>query len=407
MQEPWSLHSPFGIHPPGNLFYETDPVVNKPVTPIRVAILDTGILSSHLAFFEKVVTWEDEEGDIFYGFDACIDSAKKRGLPRDQHGHGTHIAGIIAGSPFLVKEIEVKKQKANENDPDVFEKRVIDEATIRGVASMPDMVQLLICKNLHPGQNKDFIRRTLQCIQYARERGVQVINCSWGGAQDDDGEFSQTNLEELKNTFSNDYTLPSGKLAAPVVVVFAAGNLREGQADEKRNKDIHQSYPAGFPLSNAIAVASTNKKGNLAKDSYYGKQSIQISAPGVKIISTSCSGDQAYRLSSGTSMAAPHIAAALALMRAQFPQLSCEKLIEHLCEQADNTTLPLIPVQYGRLHLANALEKPTSIKTSLDTELDRYQKKLEEDRVLFLKKKQNQNNSSSSSNRNNNTRDSI
>ena len=71
----------------------------------------------------------------------------------------------------------------------------ITPALIRGIASMPNMVQLIICKFIEHGQEDGFTTRAIQCIEYARKQEAQVLNCSWGGARDDAGEFSQKNLD--------------------------------------------------------------------------------------------------------------------------------------------------------------------------------------------------------------------
>lgn len=395
--EPWGLSAaPIGINPPHNLFNETTSVVPKPAQPIRVAVLDTGIRYTHQAFEEKIHFPEDDLGS--YGYDATVQNSKLRGYPKDLNGHGTHVAGIIAAKSYEVTEVEKKIA-------DTFSSIQIIPAQIRGVASMEGMVELIICKNVIPKVSKGFIDRTLRSIDYARQQGAQIMNCSWGGAQDSE-EMTLANLAHLQAALGNEYILPSGEKAPPMAVVAAAGNLRSEQAEQllkkamkgellsikppsqepktqiefnnlilnnlsetedPRNKDVYPSYPAGLPLPNAIAVGATNKDGELAPISYYGKQAIQITAPGTAIISAWHTGNDAYRVLTGTSMATPHATAALALMKAKFPNLSYEKLIEHLSEQADKIEPPPIKVAYGRLHLAKALEEPTSEETEIDS----------------------------------------
>lgn len=396
LPEPWHFNPPFGINPPANLFNSEFPAIPATGMPIRVAVLDTGIRDSHQAFANNIIRREDEAGELFYGYNACASNPSKKELPQDDTGHGTHVAGIIAGLPHLVNQVEERSQTPPHN----FETHTITAATIRGAASMPGITELLICKMLEPDQNEGIVDRALECIKHARERGAQVINCSWGGTQDNSGEFSTKNLERLKRALSNPYELfttneageevsykPS-RFAPPVVVVSAAGNLRKNQDPQECNKDLFHSYPAGFPLPHAIAVAATRKDGELANFSYYGKQSVQITAPGTRIISASCSGDNAYRMLSGTSMAAPLATGAVALIMKKFPDLSPQKVVEHLYVHADTVEPPKIKVQSGRLDLAKALAvEPTSLKTDLETELDEDQKKFEEEKELSIKKK--------------------
>ncbi|MEI6417047.1 MAG: S8 family serine peptidase, partial [Verrucomicrobiota bacterium] len=287
LPEPWHFNSTVGINPPGNLFDPAIPVIGD---PIRVAVLDTGVRDSHQAFVTNIVRREDDAGEISYGYNACALTSGQKGLPQDKSGHGTHVAGIIAGAPSDVTVVKVKKKDPTKpNDPKAFiiENKNIDQATIRGVASRPGMVELLICKFFEPGQTSGFTDRALECIRYARENGARIINCSWGGSRDDNGEFSQKKIESIRAELSNDpcyeiftrnqvgdevsYEPPL--FAPPIVAVMAAGNLRENQAQKKRNKDKYSTYPASLALPNAIAVAATGQDGRIAGLSYYGKKS--------------------------------------------------------------------------------------------------------------------------------------
>lgn len=395
--QPWWLHSQFGVNPPPNLFDEAASIIPGGA-PIRIAVLDSGIRESHQAFKNKIVVKENEEGEISYGFNACAIHPDQKGLPRDNTGHGTHVAGIIVGLPYDVEEVEVKRKKNSEEEPTIFDLHEMERATIRGLASMPHVAEILVCKHMEPGQTEGFVDRALECVRYAREHEARIINCSWGGARDDEGELSQKNLESLKQALSNPYEILKKeeqiewssynppKFAPPVVAVMAAGNLRLEQNPEKRDKDVYPSYPASLSLPNAIAVAATREDGSLAKISYYGKKSIQIAAPGTGIISASYSGDDAYRKLAGTSMATPQVAAAIAWIMKKF-NLSPQKMVEHLGMTA-NQKEPALAVASGRLDLAKALsEEPTSLKTKQEIEIEEAQKEFEEKKRLSSEKK--------------------
>ncbi len=232
-----------------------------------------------------------------------------------------------------------------------------------------------------------FILRTIDCIRYARERSTQVINCSWGRMHNDSQNISQKNLEILRNALGNSYKLATKndqnqwvlcdpeRKATPIVTVTAAGNLHENQAHEDGDRDnpANQYYPANFNLDNVIAVAASAKTGSLAALSCYGKKSIHVTAPGVAIISASCSGDNIYRVLRGTSMAVPFVSASVTLMMIKFSTLplppSCKKLVDHLCEKANKSNIEDLQVQEGRLDLTGALEPPVSPLTRLQLEL--------------------------------------
>ena len=95
-----------------------------------------------------------------------------------------------------------------------------------------------------------------------------------------------------------------------MLFIVAAGN---GGADG-RGVDIDKtpSYPASYDLDNIIAVANIKADGNLSSSSDYGATSVDIAAPGTDIISTSANGKYAYM--TGTSMAAPFVTAAAAMV---------------------------------------------------------------------------------------------
>jgi len=180
----------------------------------------------------------------------------------DREGHGTHVSGIIAGRTT-------------------------------GVA--PE-ARIMPIKVFGPGDGfafQDAFRHVIGHNKTAPEQDrVVAVNCSWGGPYDPIVHFLIRQLVE------------SG-----VVVVVSAGNAGDGKAD---TAEIF-SWP-GF-LWEPITVGATNQDGQPAgySSSYDG---IDIGAPGTQIYSAWPGGG--YKLLSGTSMSAPHVTGAVALIYAAY-----------------------------------------------------------------------------------------
>ncbi|MEN6451761.1 MAG: SdrD B-like domain-containing protein, partial [Thermoguttaceae bacterium] len=161
------------------------------------------------------------------------------------------------------------------------------------------------------GYTSDAIR----AIEYARmmnQRGVNIrlTNNSWGG-----GGYSV----DLYNSIA-------AMADRGMLFVAAAGN-------SGANTDTSAQYPADYTLDNIISVAATDCKDKLASFSNYGKQTVDIAAPGVNILSTLPNGN--YGRYSGTSMATPHVTGALALLQAAEPSLTWAEMRQRLLDTAD------------------------------------------------------------------------
>ena len=197
--------------------------------------------------------------------------------PSDEDGHGTHTAGTVGAVP----------------------------GNALGIAGVCGTCRLMILRFLGPdgGTTSDAIA----ALQYAVANGATVSNNSWGG-----GPYSQALYDAI-----------SAAGDAGHVFVAAAGN-------SGINNDVSPAYPASYDLPNIIAVAATNNQDAIASFSNYGGSTVDIGAPGVDIASsywdpTTPTDD--YWWSSGTSMAAPHVAGVVALVQAAEAQenaLACQ-----------------------------------------------------------------------------------
>ena len=216
--------------------------------------------------------------------------------PWMKNGHGTHVAGTIGA--------------AGNNGTGVT-----------GVAWGVKIMPLKFMDSSGSGSLSDAI----QAIDYARNMGAKIINASWGG-----GGFSAA-LQQAITRFQN----------AGGIFVAAAGN-------ESSNNARVAAYPANY--SGVISVGASTRADSLASFSNYGTN-VDVVAPGASILST-LPGNR-YGTLSGTSMASPHVAGALALLWGQNPTLSATAITNALLNNTDNVLRGSVS-QYGRIDLGKA-----------------------------------------------------
>lgn len=185
-----------------------------------------------------------------------------------------------------------------------------------GVASVASSAKLMIVKAA-ADDNGTTIYKGYEGVKYAADHGAQVINCSWGGQG-----FSEFGRDIIT------YAQSKGCL-----IVAAAGNS---------NSSVPE-YPAAYP--GVIAVANVNEKDVKGSSSNFGSY-ITLSAPGTSIISTLF--QNRYGALTGTSMGAPIVSSAAALVKSYFPNLSMQQVGERLRVSADKTD-HLNPVYFGQL----------------------------------------------------------
>lgn len=197
----------------------------------------------------------------------------------DNEGHGTHVAGIIQ------KEYAQKKH---------------------GSADL----RLMVLKYYNPkASNKVNVINTIKALHYASRMRAQVINYSAGGAEPELYE-----LQAIQN---------ARKLG--IVMVVAAGN-------EQEDTDVIRYYPASYRLDNIISVAAIQKDGGLTTFSNYGKNTVDLAAPGKLIYSTLPK--NRYGFLSGTSQATAFVTGHLAAVMADKKPSTYKMAIDSLFKEA-------------------------------------------------------------------------
>ena len=257
----------------------------------------------------------DDDGngyvDDFIGWDFVHDDND----PSDDHqfGHGTHVAGIIAarGDNGL------------------------------GIAGVSWRSRLMPLKFLD-ASGSGFTGDAIAALQYARQMGADLSNHSWGG-----GLYSQALRDELLLVQQAD-----------MLCVAAAGN------NFGNDNDAAPLYPASYDLDHVIAVSATDPVDSLAPFANRGLNSVDLCAPGYGIYSTLPEGQYGYL--NGTSMAAPFVTGALALLQSQRPNLNGEAQRQALLRSVRPLpSLRGLCATEGRLDLLALLQRPLLFQRGL------------------------------------------
>lgn len=256
--------------------------LSKGSKDIWVAICDTGIDGNHKDLRNNLWSNPGESGLDARGRDKASNGvdddhngyvddihgwnfAGNNNDLTDNHGHGTHIAGIIGA--------------AGNN---AF-----------GITGVAPNVSLMILKYYDPkapGANN--LKNTIECFRYATKMGAHIINYSGGGT-----EFSQEEHDAVQAAAEKG-----------ILFVAAAGNERSN-SDEK---DKHY-YPADYGLANIISVTAVNRESlSVLPSSNYGVRTVDLAAPGENIYSTMPGGGFGYM--TGTSQATAFVTGVAALI---------------------------------------------------------------------------------------------
>lgn len=270
---------------------------------IVVAVIDTGIDVKHEDLAgnlwqnpgeigkdaqgrDRSTNGVDDDGNGFvddlYGWNFVSNNNKLD----DNHGHGTHIAGIIGA-------------QAGNN---------------RGITGIAPEVSLMILKYYDPKvPGTDNLKNTVASIRYAVKMGAHIINYSGGGT-----EFSKDEHDAIAEAEKKG-----------VLFVAAAGN-------ERSNSDQYHYYPADYKLSNIISVTAIDPSTQVLASSNYGIETVDIAAPGQNILS--CLPGSSYGYMTGTSQATAFVSGAGALVMAHKQAFKAVDVKKYILSTGDAQT---------------------------------------------------------------------
>ena len=268
--------------------------------------------------------------------------------------HGTHVSGIIAA------------QRKNNI----------------GIDGIADNVKIMMIRAVPDGDEYD--KDVALAIVYAVDNGAKIINMSFGKSFSPEKKWVD---EAIRYAESKD-----------VLLVHAAGN-------ESHDVDVVDNFPNPNLISfnttatNFITVGASGDPhvgaGKLVADfSNYGKSTVDVFAPGVKIYSTLPGGNQ-YGYLNGTSFSSPIVTGIAALIRSYYPELSASQVKYAIDKSVANntdikvnlpgtdstTTLNELCETGGFVNAYNAVEVAASLQAAVNADKSKANKK---DKPVFI-----------------------
>ncbi len=240
---------------------------------VVVGVIDSGVDGTHPDLVDNL--WinpnPNQNGYLndTYGYDFYFDQG---GVPTDDNGHGTHVAGIIGA-------------RGNNGV---------------GVSGVNWNVSLA---SFRVGTYSVYLSAVILALNYCNQHNIKITNNSYG-----DDIYSTVFKHAIDNYQG--------------IFVAAAGN-------EGVDIDANPTYPACFDCPNIISVGSVDSNMQKSSFSNYGSQSVDVFAPGGTIYSTCIEGTYTYK--NGTSMATPFVTGVIALVMAVRPSYPIDRIKSLVC----------------------------------------------------------------------------
>lgn len=279
---------------------------------VRVAVLDTGIDTSHPVFAGKLLPGYD-----FVDFDT--DPSEGGSAANEAWGHGTHVSGLV-----LLAAPGAKIMPLRVLNPDGFGNTwMLTEALLFAVdpdgnPATDDGAQVI---------NMSLSTTTPTKMFYSM---AALISCDVNAPGDPELDFSDPGYNGDKQRCAN---------SKGAVVTAAAGNS---------GSDRRREYPAAESAHGKLSVGASTQARRRAVFSNHGSK-VDVAAPGEGITSTMAGGT--YATWSGTSMAAPLAAGTAALLRSRFPAWTPDDIVDRI----DDTTSRLCKTDLRQIDAAAAL----------------------------------------------------
>jgi Tol biopolymer transport system component len=284
---------------------------------VVVAVFDTGMNLTHPDLAPNL--WKnpaevpgnriDDDANGWADDVHGIDVVDGDGDPSDDAGHGTHVAGTIGA--------------------------VGDNGV--GVVGVAWRVQLMPVRVLSVDGSGTTVElaSAFDYVVRLKRRGVnvRVINCSWGGG------FPSLALREAMQAAA----------AEGILMVCSAGN-------DHADLDARPTFPAVYDLPEIVSVGASTTCDEPSSFSNQGRVTVDLAAPGSGILSTFRGGER-YAVLSGTSMAAPHVSGAAALLFGMRPEARPAEIRSLLLGTTDAVpSWQGLSRTGGRLHVGRAME---------------------------------------------------
>ncbi|MCX4471429.1 S8 family serine peptidase [Micromonospora sp. NBC_01655] len=275
-------------------------------TGVTVAVLDTGIDTTHPDLAGKVVAAQN--------FSADSDTV-------DHHGHGTHVASTVAGTGAA------------------------SGGTRKGVAPGAKLISAKVLDTAGNGFDSGII----EGMEWAAAQGAKVLNMSLGTNAPSDGNDPLTQAVDAISRSTG------------ALFVIAAGNIGPGESTIGSPGWADEALTVGA-VNKEDGLASFSSRGPRLGD--YGIKP-DVTAPGVGIVAARASGtamgtviDDQHTQANGTSMASPHVAGAAAILAQQHPDYTNRQLKDLLISTAKAQDDTVHRQGSGRVDLARAHRQP-------------------------------------------------